>query len=128
MKCYDFEIQTEKTNRNVKVAVNRKASLTLDDNTCIGDIIQFEQDAKKVLNAVKKAYKDDMFMNVSLSVMVYDEGCDGLVSKSYDHWQFIGYQDGDEGLHMNPDTRYTDEYHDIWIGYKEGFFEGIKNL
>lgn len=113
MKTYNFEIVVTKSTKNGKLTIERNAELRLDKDFTFDRLLKFEADSKKILQEVKKAYKNNDFVAVSLSVANYKETDNNLVTETFDCWTYKGYPDNDEGLHLSPNTQYTNENHDL---------------
>lgn len=118
-KSIGIRINYQQTSKNVEVTVDRKAEMDFGTETTFSQVEGFLKDFHKVIQSYKHCVKNGIFCKVYLSSAVYEMPGDAgtLHSRSFNGWQYEGVpMDGDaEGLYLSPDTRYTNEEHDIYI-------------
>lgn len=132
-RSYTMHFKTNQYKNGVSITIERKADLELGVYTSFDDILRFESDVKKILNAVKKAYRNGDYIEVDLCVANYqtdyhDDGGFDNKQLTFDRWYYEGLQDNEDGLHLNADERYTEPSHDLWLDYKERILESLRSI
>lgn len=128
MRSYDIELKVSSYG-NPSVELEYKANLKYSDDATISDMKRFIDSYKKIIAAALKASKKGNFMCLTVSRSSYDNWGDSskeLKQKDFDFWKFEGYNDNEEGIHLNPDQRYTAEHHDLWL--TKNFFESFDTI
>lgn len=126
MKYYEMTLNYEVVKKGIKVDVSRSAVLKSGDSDfTLKDIHSFISDIKKIYKDAARLAKDGTFISVELTVSEYQRGSGyNLISKNFDRWTYEGAAEAD-GIHLNPDLRYTAESHDIWLDYHGDPLEDI---
>lgn len=130
---YTMHFETIQYSKGTTIKIEKKASLEMGVDTKFQDIIQFEADVKKILNAIKKAYKRGDYINVDICAANYqttyhEDGSFTNEQLTFDRWFYEGLQDNEDGLHMEADARYTEEWHDLWLDYKGRVIESLESI
>lgn len=124
-KVVVLRISYEKHEKNCTVTVARGASVDFGMVTTFEDVADFLQDWKKCMAGYRYCLKNSLWFKADLSVGLWERQNGELVQCGYDRWQFDGIPEDAEGLHLNPDERYTDECHDIYIDFAEPLLEQL---
>lgn len=128
-KVCELEISVEKSSNNGKTIVTRSAKINSDNDFNrfgITSINNFINDLKAVKKLYKKAIKDCVFVNINFYIATY-KNLPGdrydIETVRFDRWSYSGYpandgfveDDNKYYIYLRPDTRYTDENHDMAI-------------
>lgn len=126
MKYYEMTLNYDVMKKGIKVNVSRSAVLKSGDSDfTLKDIHSFISDIKKIYKDAARLAKDSSFISVELTVSEYQRGSGyNLISKNFDRWTYEGAAEAD-GIHLNPDLRYTIESHDIWLDFHGDPLEDI---
>lgn len=121
--CKDVSIEISYAiyKRNFKIKVKQTARVEFSADTKFFHVKCFIEDFQRVIKQYKYCVNNALYCKIYLSCGVYESVGDGknINSRSFDGWQFDGIPEDAEGLHLNPDARYTDECHDIYIDFAE---------
>lgn len=127
-KSIRIEITYTKHTEVSQVDVRRNACIEFGVDTTFSDMDKFFKNFKRVISAYKHCAKIGTFCKVYLSISNWERASlptdtveGNLKQLSFRGWYFEDVpMAGDvEGLHLNPDTRYTEEQHDIYIDFAE---------
>lgn len=127
-KSIEISIEYTKTKRNCQVDVKQKAEVEFGINTVFASVEHFLRDFNKVLNGYKHCAESNTYCKVYLSVATYDQAGNYKTMKqtSFRGWYFDGVPSmDDEGLYLSPDTKYTEESHDIYIVFAESLLKQL---
>lgn len=123
------------------------------DGDCIGffeELVEFQQSANKLLREIHRLLKAGQYLEFSISVSSYEHvkeymdysmpSCplkSTIRSLTYNEWVYKGdgmaegdgYWEGDKdepgGIYLVPDTRYTDERHDMTINWGQDILKAL---
>ena len=139
-KYYTFNIKTEKTTRNGKVTIEKCAKLDIigmdTGNFKLEQLADFLDDLKKVVDVYKRSIREDLWCEIELMVSEYDITDENWNQIKFDRWEYNGHPANDDGfrsddnsinIYLSPDTKYTDEHHDILISTKS-VYQMIRDL
>lgn len=90
----------------------------LADDTSFREIVEFIEGVKRIYSEAIKASKRGAFVKHEVISAVYDNWLvkdADLVQKGFDRWYFEGYNEDTDGIYLLPDTRYTDEQHNLYL-------------
>lgn len=127
MKSYDLKLSYSKVLKNTLVSVKKEASLSVGEGTFfkLSEIDEFKKAIKSIYREVKKLSENDIDISIDLWISEYTRNEDGTLKQTkFDAWYYEGPAECD-GIHLNPDTRYTPEVHDMWLSYTGNPFEDI---
>lgn len=113
-----------------------------------GNIVEFQDGANKLLREARKLLTAGQYLQFSIITSGYEDVAEYTQYTQFgphksttnqlffNCWTYAGngMADGDGadldakegGLHLCPDTRYTDEMHDIWIPWAQDIFKTLK--
>lgn len=140
-KCYHFEIKTEKKTKNGKTMIEKTADYIICgkeiDSFRLGMLANFLDELQGIVNVYKRCIRKELWCEIELSVSEYDVGWDEYWTQTkYDRWTYMGYPANDDGfrtddntinIYLSPDTKYTNEQHDILISTKS-VYQMIRDL
>ena len=141
-KSYHFEIKTEKKTKNGKTMIEKTADYQICgndlDSFCLEWLADFLDGLQGIINVYKRCIREELWCEIELSVGEYDVfGSDCCWTQTkYDRWTYMGYPANDDGfrtddntinIYLSPDTKYTDEHHDILISTKS-VYQMIRDL
>lgn len=123
LKCYHVTLVVTDIKRGERHESTYNADLSIDGETTLRDMVQFEDDVKKIWRKAVNAAKAFASVEVEITRALYERG-DGvcnLTSLDFDRWYTRGTSDisiekGEEGIYLVPDTRYTEETKDLFLG------------
>ena len=126
MKYYEFVLNYETVKQGIRVDTTRSAVLKSGDSDfTLKDIHSFISDIKKIYKDAARLAKAGAYISAELTVSEYERGSGyNLISKNFDRWTYEGAAEAD-GIHLNPDLRYTIESHDIWLDFHGDPLEDI---
>lgn len=136
--------------KDVRLSIDPRFMRFEDSHTDIfGKIVEFQNGANKLLREVRKLLTTGQYLKLSIitsgyeDVAEYTEYTQFGPHKSttnqlfFNCWTYEGdgMTDGDGadldakdgGIHLCPDTRYTDEMHDIWMSWKQDIFKTLED-
>ena len=124
MKSYHLHLHVEDYKKGERHVSDYETYLTIDENTVLRDFIDFEDEAKQIWRTAISAAKRAALVEVELTRALYERTGDPderLKSMDFDRWHTrelsdITTEKGEEGVYLAPDTRYTEETHDMWLG------------
>lgn len=97
----------------------------------VSGFLNFQRGANKLMRQVKKLLEAGQFLEVSIIAQGYERAKDGLNPLFFNSWTFEGSDlngAADEtGIHFTPDSRYTDETHDIWAPWGQDFMQSLED-
>lgn len=127
MKIYTLKLNYAEVKKGLKVDVTRTACMNAGDTYfTLSDIAAFLDDIRKIYRDVKRLAEVAHPIEVELTVAEYRRATGGqLQDKNFDCWTYLGTAEK-EGIHLNPDTRYTNECHDIWLDF--GKFDPLNDI
>ena len=122
-KNYTLTLSWSKTEKGVFVDCTRNAVLNTDGQQfTLRDIRVFLDDVKKIYKQINAFKKNSTFFRVELSISTYQcKDSDKYYHdmKAFDFWSFSGYiQEGDDGIMLRADEKYTPANLDIWLEFK----------
>ena len=131
-KSYNFEIKAEKKTKNGRTMIEKTANYQIDgfdlDSFCLEDLADFLDGLQGIANVYKRCVREELWCEIELSVAEYDVTGDNYWTQTkYDRWTYMGYPANDDGfrtddntinIYLSPDTKYTNEQHDILISTK----------
>lgn len=123
LKCYHVTLVVTDVKRGERHESTYQADLSIDGETTLRDMVQFEDDVKKIWRKAVNAAKAFASADVEITRALYERG-DGvcnLTSLDFDRWYTrstddISTEKGEEGIYLVPDTRYTEETKDLFLG------------
>ena len=129
MKNYTLTLSYVQIKRNERVDVTRSAVLAAGDMAFnLQDIATFLDDIRKIYNDVKRLAKLCETVEIELTVAEYSRhGHDRMQLRDEDFkcWTYAGIAEAD-GIHLEPDTRYVPESHDMWLDF--GKFDPLHDI
>jgi len=140
-KSYNFEIKAEKKTKNGRTMIEKTANYQIDgfdlDSFCLEDLADFLDGLQGIANVYKRCVREELWCEIELSVAEYDVTGDNYWTQTkYDRWTYMGYPANDDGfrtddntinIYLSPDTKYTNEQHDILISTKS-VYQMIRDL
>lgn len=124
LKCYHVTLIVTDIKRGERHESTYQADLSIDGETTLRDMVQFEDDVKKLWRKAVNAAKAFASADVEITRALYErgEGLCNLTSLDFDRWYTRGTSDisiekGEEGIYLAPDTRYTEETKDLFLGH-----------
>lgn len=119
VKCVSFEIRYTQSNNSCEVKIRKTAKLELGATTTFASIAAFLADWEKCMASYRHCSKKSIFCEAYLSVGIYATQIDGqFTSESFNGWEFADIPEYEcDGFYLQPDVRYTNEEHDIWINF-----------
>lgn len=153
----DYTKLSVKKGQEITVKVHKDARLGIDpkfmhfENShtdIFSKIVEFQKSGNKLLREVKKLLSAGQWLEFSITTSGYEDvaeytqytqfgphksTCNQLF---FNCWKYTGNglseSDGadlgvDGGLHLEADTRYTDETHDIWIPWVQDIFKALED-
>lgn len=125
MKTYHVTLNYETVKRGIKVDTTRTAQLNAGGNYfTLSDICEFLDDLKKIYADVKRLAKDGKWIEVEICVSEYESDTN-YITKNFDRWTYYGIAEA-EGIHLDADTKYTNECHDIWLDFAK--FDPLRDI
>ena len=116
MKIYHFNLNYQTVKRGITVDTTRSAVLNAGGNYFnLRDIAEFLDDVKKIYADVKRLAKECKYIDVEICVSEYENDSNYIV-KNFDRWTYNGIAEA-EGIHLDADTKYTNECHDMWLDF-----------
>ena len=139
-KFYELNIKIEKTSRGGKLTIEKSAKFEIIGKY-IGDfklaqLADFLDDLKEVANVYKRSIREDLWCEIELIVSEYDITDGNWNQIKFDRWEYNGHPANDDGfktddntinIYLSPDTKYTNEQHDILISTKS-VYQMIRDL
>ena len=121
MKIYTLTLNYTQRKRAERHDVMRNAVLNAGDTYfTLSDIADFLDDVRKIYADVKRLAKLCETVDIELTVAEYKRHGSGVHSnlsqENFDRWTYYGTAEND-GIHLDADTRYTTETHDIWMDF-----------
>ena len=140
-KSYNFEIKAEKKTKNGRTMIEKTANYQICgndlNNFCLESLADFLDGLQGIANVYKRCIREELWCEIELSVAEYDVTGDNYWTQTkYDRWTYMGYPANDDGfrtddntinIYLSPDTKYTDEHHDILISTKS-VYQMIRDL
>ena len=132
-KNFDLEVEAVWRKDMQEYQWRNSVKLECSEDTHFSDIVNFLNKVKKIVSKIKKIYGqygDDATYKLIFTEYVYSYTPEtGGKMVEYNRWVFenVGESVSDideEGIYLRPDTRYTEETHDMYISYKNPL-EGI---
>ena len=122
-KNYTLTLSWSTYKNGVFVDCTRNAALNCDgEQFTLRDIRTFLDDVKKIYKQINGFKKNNTYFRVELSIAVYQrKESDKYYNdqKAFDFWSFSGYiQEGDDGIMLRADEKYTPANLDIWLEFK----------
>ncbi len=124
LKCYHVTLVVTDTKRGERHESTYQADLSIDGETTLRDIVQFEDDVKKIWRKAVNAAKGFAYVDMEITRALYErgEGLCNLTSLDFDRWYTrntsdISIEKGEEGIYLIPDTKYTEESKDLFLGH-----------
>ena len=126
MKSIEMHLKvTRRGSREVHTS-EYEAELRMDDDTIVGDLVQFAKDCKKIWNKAIEAAKDaDNIYSIEMDVTSatykgWRDPVTPLEQTGYNRWAIRDITDictgkGEESVYLAPDTRYTSDWWDLLI-------------
>lgn len=136
-----------KVQKDVRLSVDPRFMRFEDSHTDIfGKVVEFQNGAKKLLREVRRLLTTGQYLKLSIITSGYEDvaeytqytqfgphksTCNQLF---FNCWTYEGNGQSDSdgadlddegGIHLCPDTRYTDERHDIWMPWKQDIFKTL---
>lgn len=142
VKCYNFDIITEKKTKSGKTTIEKGTNYEISgnhlDSFCLERLADFLDGLQEVAKVYKRCIREELWCEIELSVGEYDVfGSDCCWTQTkYDRWTYMGYPANDDGfrtddntinIYLSPDTKYTNEQHDILISTKS-VYQMIRDL
>lgn len=131
MKSLSFKLAYTKYMKSGRREITIEKEIQIDRDTTFGDVAEWLDALKKAVAEavrVRKSSNTYSFELVRSTYTGWHHSEDApLVQRSYDRWTAYGEEQDEEGVHLNPDTRYTMEYWDLYLTPKT-LMEDIKNL
>lgn len=131
-KNFSLEVEINWSKGTEEHTWNDKATLECSEETNFSDIVNFLDKIKKIVSRVKKVYGkfgEDARYNLSFTEYVYSHNDNGGKMVEYDRWESVRNGDvNEEGIYFTPDTRYTEETRDMYIGYAKPLEDLIYTL
>lgn len=82
----------------------------------------FIDDIRKIYKDVKRLAKVGHPVEIELTVAEYKRHGSGdhctLSQGNFDRWEYLGTAEAD-GIHLDPDGKYTEPSHDIWLDFEK---------
>jgi len=132
VKSYDFEIKAEKKTKNGKTMIEKTANYQICgndlDSFCLESLADFLDGLQEIVKVYKRCIREELWCEIELSVAEYNvTESDWWIQTKHDRWTYMGYPANDDGfrtddntinIYLSPDTKYTNEQHDILISTK----------
>lgn len=116
MKIYHVNLNYQTVKRGITVDTMRSAVLNSGGEYFqLSDIAEFLEDIKKIYADVKRLAKNGQWIEVEIYVSDYEDEKNYIV-RNFDRWTYYGIAEAD-GIHLDADTKYTNECHDIWLDF-----------
>ena len=124
LKCYHVTLVVTDIKRGERHESTYEADLSIDNETSIRDIVQFEDDVKKIWKKAVNAARVFAAVDMEVTRALYERTDEpyNLQSKDFDRWYTrntsdISIEKGEEGIYLAPDTKYTPETKDLFLGH-----------
>lgn len=124
LKCYHVTLVVTDIKRGERHESTYQADLSIDGETTLRDIVQFEDDVKKIWRKAINAARIFATADVEITRALYERTDEpyNLVGLEFDRWYTrntsdISIEKGEEGIYLVPDTEYTPETKDLWLGH-----------
>lgn len=124
LKCYHVTLVVTDIKRGERHESTYEADLHVDNETSIRDIVQFEDDVKKIWKKAVNAARAFAAVDMEVTRALYERTDEpyNLISKDFDRWYTrntsdISIEKGEEGIYLVPDTKYTPETKDLFLGH-----------
>lgn len=124
-KVIASELVIKSRRRNEEHTSKYEARLTLNEDTTVGQIVEFTDEMKKIWNKAVQAAKNcenvtDIEMDIHEAVYKHAPGED-YTSMSFDRWYLralddISTEKGEEYIYLCPDIKYTPAERDMALG------------
>ena len=125
MKIYHVNLSYQSVKRGIKVDTMRSAVLnTGGEYFQLSDISEFLEDIKKIYTDVKRLAKNGQWIEVEIYVSDYEDEKNYIV-RNFDRWTYYGIAEA-EGIHLDADTKYTNECHDMWLDFAK--FDPLRDI
>lgn len=140
---------TVKVHKDARLGIDPKFMRFEDSHTDIfSKIVEFQKSGNKLLREVKKLLSAGQWLEFSIMTSGYEDveeyteytqfgphksTCNQLF---FNCWKYEGNglaeSDGADlgaegGLHLDADTRYTDQMHDIWMPWSQDIFKTLED-
>ena len=113
MKTYLMRLRVFKNKAGFKVETTYNTGICLGDKSNLMDVLDFQNNAKKIWKKAMKAVKEKNQMQLSIEASAYD----GLDQISLDRWVSIPVEEQDnEGIYLKADKTFTDPEMDMYLG------------
>ena len=123
---YKIEITVEEFKGSSTLSHTVKARLNLNTEHAMTDTMLFIDNFKEIEKIYKSAVRKNLWIEYSLSKADY---VDDNVMDNFDYWSNCGYPSTagftKDDLYFRPDTKYTSEYKDLNINFKDGIITAL---
>lgn len=119
-----LKMEIQEMKNNDFIVTKTEASLTLSSETNFDEIIKFQKESKRIIKkaiaGAKKGARFEIQLNIGRYNSVWNNN-EFIRSEQVDFNAWIAdsseqdFQDGEQ-LYFKPDTRYTEDYRDLFIG------------
>lgn len=138
---------TAEIRKEAKLEIDPKY-MTFERTDIFARILEFQSGANKLLRETKKLLEDGQYLTFSIITSGYEDVAEytqhtlfgpsqcTLNPLFFNMWAYSGngmsegdgadLSDGEGGLHLCPDTRYTIETYDMWIPWGQDIFKSLE--
>lgn len=131
VKCYNFDIKTEKKTKSGKTTIEKGTNYEISgnhlDSFYLERLADFLDGLQEMVKVYKRCIREELWCEIELSVAEYNVTDSDWIQTKYDRWTYMGYPANDDGfrtddntinIYLSPDTKYTNEHRDILISTK----------
>lgn len=118
MKTFKITLTTKVNKKGETVEQTFTADLRLDNNVAFSEMVEFFESVKNLWKKAMTASKKGSYIDMEVVTATYENWHNPnkpLITKEFNRWTFTGYNDDQDGIYLQADTRYTPAHRDMYL-------------